>query len=346
MKKQYFNANDFLSAPIIDAHVHMNTTHPYFCRVAQEQNVGLLCINTEVPEYPSLEDQKSIVLHHQIAYPNLLNFLTSIDTERIFLDPSWSDSAIAYIAQSIEQGARGVKVWKNIGMDLQRLDQSFLKISDDELKPVFDYLQKHQIPVLGHIGEPKNCWLPLSEMTVNNDRSYYAQHPEFHMYLHPDYPDYDTHIAARDRLLKLYPDLRFIGAHLGSMEWSVEEVAHRLDQYPNFYVDLTDRIVHLQFQSFFNRQQVKDFLYAYQDRIIYGTDLEFFNHHTEEEIRSKAIETWRTDWMYFTMATRMNLPAFDQKVVGLKLEKSVVQKIFWENALNCYNIPVAIASLI
>jgi hypothetical protein len=52
-------------------------------------------------------------------------------------------------------------------------------------------------------------------MTVNNDRNYFKNHPEYHMYLHPEYPTYDDQINARDRFVEKHPDMRFVGAHLG-----------------------------------------------------------------------------------------------------------------------------------
>ena len=41
------------------------------------------------------------------------------------------------------------------------------------------------------------CWLPLDSMTVNGDRNYYRNHPQYHMYQHPENPSYEELIAAR-----------------------------------------------------------------------------------------------------------------------------------------------------
>jgi hypothetical protein len=38
------------------------------------------------------------------------------------------------------------------------------------------------------------------------------------------------------------PDLRLIGAHLGSMESDLDRVAQHVDRYPNFAVDLAGRV--------------------------------------------------------------------------------------------------------
>ncbi len=109
-------------------------------------------------------------------------------------------------------------------------------------------------------------------MTVSSDSSYFAEHPEYHMFLHPEYPSYEAQIKARDHLLEKHPDLKFIGCHLGSLEWNVDSLAKRLDRFPNMVVDMSARICHLQFQSASNRNRVRNFCIKYQDRLLYGTD--------------------------------------------------------------------------
>ena len=65
------------------------------------------------------------------------------------------------------------------------------------------------------------------------------------MYLHPDHPRKETILAARDHLLAENPKLRVVGAHLGSMETDVDEIAKRFDRYPNFAVDTAARMEYL-----------------------------------------------------------------------------------------------------
>lgn len=337
MNSPYYSESDFLQVEKIDAHVHMNTRHSHFIKSALKNNIKLISINTEVPEYPGISVQQKFILDHKEKHPDTVFHLTSFGTNTMF-QSRWSEKAVEYIKHSIERGARGVKVWKNIGMDLKRKDGSHIMICDAEFDKIFDYLNSNNIPVLGHIGEPRNCWLPIEKMTVENDKNYYSKHPEFHMYQHPEFHDYDELLESRDKLLKKYPDLLFIGAHLGSMEWSVDEVARRLDRHSNFQVDLTDRICHLQYQSLHERKKVIDFFYAYQDRIIYGTDLEYFDKHGKEEILSKSEQIWKLDWKYFVTDEIIRVPALNTPVKSLQLEKGVVDKIYRINAEKYYHI--------
>lgn len=101
-------------------------------------------------------------------------------------------------------------------------------------------------------------------MTVKSDSAYFANHPHYHMYLHPEYPSYEDQINARDHMLEKHPELTFIGCHLGSLEWNIDELAKRLDKFPNMAVDMAERICHLEYQSAKDLKKVRDFCIKYQ----------------------------------------------------------------------------------
>ena len=61
------------------------------------------------------------------------------------------------------------------------------------------------VPLIDHQGEPHNCWLPLDQMTTDNDREYFRHHPQYYMYLHPEQPGYEDLMAARDRFVAAHP---------------------------------------------------------------------------------------------------------------------------------------------
>ena len=205
---------------------------------------------------------------------------------------------------------------------------------------MIDFIVKKGLPITGHLGEPRNCWLPLNEMTVRSDSEYFARNPQYHMYLHPDYPSYQDQINARDHMLEKHPDLIFIGCHLGSLEWNVDELAKRLDRFPNMAVDMAARICHLQYQSAKDRNRVRDFCIKYQDRLLYGTDLSDNGTNNGAGLARRIHETWLDDWKYFTSNDEMRSDKFKGKFQGLQLPKEVIDKIFNRNAIKWYKLPV------
>ncbi len=337
-KSQYFTAEDFKKTDKIDSHCHVFSKYPAFMEQAISDNFTILSINVDAVEGPPLEKQRELAIIQQKAFPGKFLYLTSFSMKGFEKD-KWTENTISYIKESLNKGAVGVKVWKNIGMVEKDHNGKFIMIDNPGFDPVFDYIVENKIPVCGHLGEPRNCWLPLSEMTVNNDKAYFEAHPEYHMYMHPEYPSYEEQIAARDHLLEKYPDLIFIGAHLGSLEWSVDEIADRLERFPNFYVDLADRICHLQVQAQTNWQKVHDFFIKYQDRIIYGTDLGDYEGDGKEPevLKAKMHKVWIRDWTFFTSNEVMTVEEVNGNFNGLRLPKDVIEKIYAQNARKVFS---------
>lgn len=205
-----------------------------------------------------------------------------------------------------------------------------------------NHLEAKRIPLVAHQPEPKNCWLPLEAMTTENDRSYFREHLEYYMYLHPEQASYETLIAARDRFVAKRPKLIFIGAHMASLEWSVDQLAKFLETYPNATADLAARMTQVQFQSKADPQKVRQFFIKYQDRLLYGTDLTEDPLDPHARVQNppsdgKSFETeadgfWRSDWLYLATGDVQHIEAIKADVKGLALPKSVIDKIYYSNA--------------
>ncbi len=332
--EQYYTMDDFSKMKKIDAHCHVNRERPAFMEQAVADNFMIMTLNTDAFDDLTIEDQQRIALDQQKAFPGRLAYLTTFSMKG-WDEPGWQDTTIAYLKKSFENGAMGVKVWKNIGMVVKDKDGNFIMIDNPKFDPVFDFIEKSGKTLCGHLGEPKNCWLPIDEMTVNNDKKYFKEHPQYHMYLHPEYPSYEKQIEARDHMLRKHPNLRFMGAHLGSLEWSVDELAKRFEEFPNMTVDMAERICHLEVQSQKDREKVRNFFIKYQDRILYGTDRGDYEGAESDPAKLKETthETWMNDWEYFTTDDTISNWKVNGSFRGLKLPREVIDKIYYKNAL-------------
>lgn len=320
---------------IIDAHVHLNSMDNVYLDYAVANDIRLLSIITDIPDFPSIEDQLGIAVKLKEKYPDHVDFVCSFPCED-WLEPDWVDKSIASIKKGVQLGAVGVKVWKNIGMTIKDGNGNYALIDHPRLDPIFKFLEDHGIVLLGHVGEPRNCWLPIEEMTVASDKQYFSAHPEYHMYHNKEVPSYDSQLGARHRMLKRYPNLKFIGLHLASLEWSVQKVGEFLDEFPNAMVDLAERICHLQHQAIDDRDMVYDFLIKYQDRIIYGTDIISGRGSITEDDLPKLQKKYDDHRKFFTTTDLMEVPKVYGKFRGLGLPETVVQKIYVHNALRAY----------
>ena len=336
-QETYCTTEDFMKMKKFDMHCHINRDRPAFMELAIADNFKILTINTDVASSPPIEEQQRIALSQIKQFPNDLFYLTAFSMKG-WDSPEWQENTSAYLANSFEQGAIGVKVWKNIGMVEKDKDGKFIMIDNPKFDPIFDYIEKMGKSVCGHLGEPKNCWLPIDQMTVNNDKKYFKENPEYHMYLHPEYPSYEQQIQARDNMLKKHPHLRFMGAHLGSLEWSVDELAKHFDMFPNMSVDMAARICHLEKQSQVDYNKVRDFFIKYQDHIIYGTDEGDYDEPAAQpdSLKAHVQGVWTRDWEYLTSDNTMTSWEVDGKFKGLKLPKKVIEKIYYKNALKWF----------
>ena len=325
--QQYYTLNDFYSVKKFDTHIHLNTYQDIFIKQAQRDNFCFLDIVDDRPFGLPMEGQQKIAIYDVKRFPKTMVFATTFSVKN-WGDKDWAEQTIASLKQSFSDGARAVKIWKNIGMSLRDKNGRFVMVDDPGLKPVLDYLEKGHIAVIAHNGEPKDCWQPLDKMAFGKD--YYGEHPEYHMYLHPDYPTYNDQIDARDNMLTKHPDLNFVGAHLGTLEWSLDELAKRLDKFPNMSVDLS-RMPYLQLHALRNWQKTRDFFIKYQDRLLYGTDMAINDTKNPEELEKETHATWLSDWKFYVTDDKINLPGYGN-LRGVKLPKSVIDKIYLKNA--------------
>jgi predicted TIM-barrel fold metal-dependent hydrolase len=331
----HYSIEDFYKVEKIDAHIHINTFERTILEQAVADNFIFISINVDGFPDTSIELQRDYSIKQLLNYPENFHFLTTFRVKG-FEQPGWKDSVLNYLKESFDNGAVGVKVWKNIGMGEKTADGQNIFVDDAVFSPLFSYLEKNQIPLTGHIGEPKSCWLPIKKMVMKGDIDYFSKNPEYHMYLHPDEPGYEIQIERRDSMLQKYTQLVFVGAHLGSLEWSVDELAKRLDTYPLMSVDMAERICYFQYQSVENYEKVHDFIIKYQDRLLYGTDIIIDDTQNQEEESKKAHELWMRDWIYFNTDRLMTSPALVDEFKGLHLPKTVVDKIYSKNARRIY----------
>ncbi len=330
-EKSFYTLEDFTRVEKYDTHSHIGVDDTTFIKQAEKDNLRLLTVNVYSGPTSNIEEKQKIALRLIEKYPDRLAYLTAFSLEG-WDEPGWQAKTLAYLQDSFEKGAIGVKIWKNVGMELRDKDGKFVMVDDPRIEPIIDFIEKSDKTLLGHLGEPRNAWLPVEEMTVNSDKNYFTEHPQYHMYLHPEYPSYDEQIAARDRMLTKHPNLRFVAAHLGSLEWDVDEIAKRLDKYPNIAMDMAERICHLQYQAVNDWQKVHDFFIKYQDRLIYSTDNGVNKESNFAEANEGFHKTRLSDWKFFVTNEKMSGSYFDESFNGLKLPKEVIDKLYRTNA--------------
>ena len=231
----------------------------------------------------------------------------------------------ARIVKTFDDGAIGVKVWKNIGMAIRSKSGAYLLPDDASLLPIYEAIGRAGKTLVAHLAEPDGAWMPLDDR--NPELPYYSKNPEWHMFGREGAPSKESILAARDRVLARYPRLRVVGCHLGSDEDDLNRLARRLDAFPNLAVDTAART---RYFARGDRDRAREFLVRYQDRILYATD--FGLRDATPEAGARTLQAWHSrDWDFFSGGEMMDYEGRPTR--GLSLPEGVLRKIFRENAL-------------
>lgn len=318
---------EFISLDPIDAHTHILQSGPAFLDMLRHLNmhvVDILYVDDTTPYLSSLETEKSEVWKFAAASNGRAQICTTFDPFR-FSEAKFTSDAVAGLDQDFQDGAVAVKIWKNIGMEIKNTSGKYLMPDDPVLEPIYRDIAAHDRTLISHQADPDAAWRQPDPKDPGT--RYFVAHPQWSM-ARAGNPEKATILRARDHVLAMNPGLRVIGAHFGSLEEHLDELATTLDRYPNFAVDTAARIKKLVTQP---RENVREFFLKYQDRILYGTDLNFYNGAND----SLAARTWETqyalDWRY--LSTEDNFEYAGHPTVGLNLPKEVLKKLYHDNAM-------------
>jgi predicted TIM-barrel fold metal-dependent hydrolase len=312
----------------IDAHAHLLKDAPALYQLFDRLNVRILNICV-VDKYERGSEEAEP--QHAMALKVFHNskgrgaWCSTFDPQN-WETPGFAQRAVTQLEQTFQQGAIAVKIYKSIGMELKSKAGKYLMPDDPVFDPIFQAIAARNKTLFAHIAEPIAAWLPLDP--TSPDYGYYSTRAAWHMFGHPERPSKETILAARDRMLKRHPKLRVVGCHLGSMEEDVNDIARRLEQYPNFAVDTAARMEHLALQ---NRDKVRAFLIKYQDRVLYATDLVTNDWDDATRAAKKWESEYARDWKYLT--TEETVDFGGRKIQGLALPEGVLRKLYRENAL-------------
>ena len=287
---------EFTSLEPIDAHTHISQSGPAFVGMLERLHMHVLDIlyaDDTDPYRTSLEPQKQDALKFVASSMGRAQLCTTFDPFGISR-ANFSKAAIDSLNQDFARGAVAVKIWKNIGMEIKNASGQYVMPDDLRFEPIYQDIAAHHKTLVAHVADPDVSWQPQDPKAAH--LNYYAAHPEWLMSRKPGAPEKEAILQARDHLLAMNPDLRVVGAHLGSMEDDLDGLATRFELYPNFAVDIAARMRKLETKP---REEVRAFILKYQDRILFGTDLRFDSGTTDQAAADMWANEYALEWRYF-----------------------------------------------
>ena len=231
-------------------------------------------------------------------------------------DPNWTSKTAAQLEQDIKNGASGLKVYKNLGLDVKDSKGQRIKVDDARIDPVWALCGRLKVPVLIHTAEPATFWLPQDK---HNERWLELKEMPGRARSLDKFASWETLIAEQHRVFKKHPGTTFINAHLGWYGNNLGELGRLLDEMPNMYTEIGAVLAELGRQPRFARQ----FFMRYQNRVLFGKDTYTPSEYpTYFRVLESADE-------YFDYYRRRH--AFWQ-MYGLDLPDEVLKKLYYKNA--------------
>ena len=320
----------FAALEPVDTHTHAYQNAPALFAMLKRLNlhiVDITLINDQEknPEWMDLAKERRDTWGVVSGSKGSAFFCTTFDPFRVN-DPNFSRDAISEINKDFDRGAVALKIWKNIGEEVKGVNGQYLLPDDPIFAPIYRDIAEHGKTLIAHVADPTTVFEAPNPAAP--DYSSYMKNPGLYMYRKHDAPSKADILRARDHVMEQNPTLRVIGAHLGSMEADFGELGEHFDRYPNLAVDLAARMDYLVIQP---KDFLLPFITKYQDRLIYGTDLEFFQGDDEHERVERWESAYALDWRF--LATTGWLVYRGHIVQGLGLPTPILRKLYHDNAV-------------
>ena len=316
--------------PVIDFHSHLSggkaSPPADLLKVMDRRNIRTL-VNLTGGYGPKLREA---IAKFDKAHPG--RFIT-------FTEPAWmrvnesgyETRQVELIQQAKNDGARGLKILKTLGLYARDAQNKLIKIDDPRFDPMWDACGNLGLPVAIHVSDPVAFFAPINRLNERFEEL--NNHPDWSFH-GKDFPGNEELLAARDRVFAKHPKTTFVVLHVGNFAENLAHVSRMLDRFPNTLVELGARIGELGRQPRTSRK----FFEKYQDRILFGTDatpngFEFPQQLFGDELYKIYYRFLETEDEYFDYAPAPVPPQGRWRIYGIGLPEAILDKVYRKNAI-------------
>ena len=248
--------------------------------------------------------------------PRRFGLFLNIDFDDID-DANFKQTQVALIDSAAAAGVMGLKVYKSLGLTSRDSEGNRIAVNDPRLDPIWKACGDNNLPVLIHSGEPASFWHPKDK--YNERWLELRQKPN--RYRDPETnPSFEEVLAEQHDIFRKHPNTIFINAHLGWMGNDLDRLGKHLDTYPNVMTEIGAVLAELGRQP----KRARQFFIDYQDRILFGKDSynvsEYYTYFRVLETEDEYFDYYRKRHAHW-------------KMYGLALPDSILQKLYYKNAL-------------
>ena len=193
------------------------------------------------------------------GFSNRFGVFVNVDFNKID-DEDFAKNNVEIIKDAVKQGVIGLKVYKNLGLNLKDDSGERVKVDDKRLNPIWEICGELNIPVLIHSGEPSPFF---DHIDKHNERFLHARQKPQSFRNSDEYPSFDEVMQEQYNMFKNNPNTTFINAHLGWYGNDLDKMSAQLDDLPNVYTEIGAVIAELGRQPI----RARKFFVEHQDRV-------------------------------------------------------------------------------
>lgn len=255
------------------------------------------------------------------AYPGRFATFCHVDWAEALASGDLGGTAAASLRRSVEAGANGIKVWKDLGLGVRDGRGEFLLPDDPRLSPLWDEAAALDVPVFIHTADPVAFFDPVDGRNERYEEL--IENPDW-SFADPTFPRFERLMDALEGLVSANPQTTFVGVHVGGYSEDLRWVGRMLDAHANFHVDIAARIAELGRQP----RAARALIVSHPDRVLFGID----DFPPERETYAIYFRFLETADEYFPHSTE-EVPLNGRwGISGLELPDEVLRKVYAENA--------------
>lgn len=321
------NYTALASLPIIDGHVHF--VHPECLEeiLAIWDESGCRRANLVCIPNPDGTTHNPAALYFKELYPERIFVSAALEYLPALANPARAPEILAEQVRALRpRGFDGLKLIEGKPESRRHLPQA---LDGPLYAQMWSAIEEEEIPVVFHVADPDEFWDPNAC-------------PDWARLAGWDYsaggvPTKEELYAEVDHILALHPRLKLILAHFYFLSTQLERASRFLDAHPGVCFDITPHTG--MYHDFSLRpEEARRFFLRYQDRILYGTDLD-----TRTLKRGDAANAFMRSIPFLVRSFLETQGEFalpnGAKYHGLGLPIDVLHKIYHGNFERVFNLP-------
>jgi predicted TIM-barrel fold metal-dependent hydrolase len=265
----------------------------------------------------------------QVPLDGRVAVFAGLDYEAWAREAAFGELEARRLRDGVAAGARGLKVWKTLGLRARDAHRRLVAVDDERLDPLWAAAGELGIPVTIHVADPIAFFEPLDG--ANERYEELLEHPDWHVWPTrrrdladaSGFPPFDELIDALEAVVVRHRSTVFIGAHVGCAAEDLRRVSSILERATNFHVDLAARIAELGRQPY----SARAFIVRWADRVLFGTDSP--PDAQVMAIHRRFLATWDESFDYDAEGP----PSQGRwQIHGLGLPDEVLRRVYADNA--------------